>query len=448
MSKKILVLGAGMVSGPCVDYLLRNNYSVTVASAIQNDLDRMVVLCPSASLILLDVAQESSRLKDLVSHHNIIISVLPAHLHPQVTQCCLDCRKSLVHASYEDETIRAVNDSAKAAGITILSEVGLDPGIDHFLAMNCIDSIREQGGQVTGYVSLCGGLPAPESSSGPLRYKFSWYPKGMFISAMHKAKYIKDGQAVEIPEGHIFEKSEAVHDLVHGFDLENIPNRNSTEYTKIYNIESARTVYRGTLRYKGFSSGMQALIRLGLTSSDVISQLLPESAGISWRDLICILNRIPDAPSEEKIVSWIQANLGLTQDQLDTVAELGLMGVEEVPKLNTPLDALCAHLARKLAYGPQERDMVVMRNIIQATLANGKQQQYTFDLLEMGQAGGYSAMARTVGLTVAICASLVVEGKINRKGAILPVTKDIYLPALERLAVEGIQIKSTVIQLD
>ncbi|CAG5132782.1 unnamed protein product [Candidula unifasciata] len=336
MSKNILVLGAGMVSGPCVDYLLRNNYRVTVVSAVQNDLDHMASLCPSASIILLDVAQESSRLKDLFSQHDIIISIIPAHLHPEVTRCCIECRKSLVLASYENDYTRAVSASAEAAGITILSEVGLDPGIDHFLAMKCIDSVREQGGQVTGYVSLCGGLPAPECSNGPLRYKFSWYPKGMFISAMHKAKYIKDGQVIEIPEGHIFEKAEVVDDLVEGFDLENIPNRNSTEYTKIYNIESAKTVYRGTLRYKGFSIGMLALIRLGLTNNAVTPQLLAESPGISWRDLICVLNEIPDNLSEDKIRSWLQCRPGLTKAQLDTITELGLMGTEEVPKLSNP----------------------------------------------------------------------------------------------------------------
>uniref|UniRef100_A0A0B7A6E1 Saccharopine dehydrogenase NADP binding domain-containing protein n=1 Tax=Arion vulgaris TaxID=1028688 RepID=A0A0B7A6E1_9EUPU len=418
MAKKVLVLGAGMVSGPCVDYLLRNHYDVTVVSAVQTDLERTSFLCPSAKVFLLNIAQETSKLKDIVSQHDVVISILPAYLHPQVIQCCISCKKSLIHASYEDDIIRAAHDSAKAAGITILSEVGLDPGIDHLLAMDCIDSIHEQGGQVTSYVSLCGGLPAPECSNGPLRYKFSWYPKGMFISAMKKAKFIRDQKVVEVPEGHIFDRPNIVDGLLQDCQLEDIPNRNSTEYMKMYNIQSANTIYRGTLRYKGFSIGMQALISLGLTNSDVVSQLLPDSSNITWRELVCILGGIPQNSSQITVRNWMQTNLELSETQLKIITDLGILGNEEVPKLNTPLDALCAHLAKELAYGSQDRDMVVMRNIINSTLPNGKQQQHTFDLVKMGDVNGFSAMAQTVGLTVAICAGLVVEGAVTKKGAI------------------------------
>lgn len=79
--------------------------------------------------------------------------------------------------------------------MTIVNEVGLDPGIDHLLAMECIDQIHEEGGKIDSFISYCGGLPAPEYSNNPLRYKFSWFPRGALINTTTEAKYLQDHKA-------------------------------------------------------------------------------------------------------------------------------------------------------------------------------------------------------------------------------------------------------------
>ena len=85
---------------------------------------------------------------------------------------------------------------AEAAGVTILNEVGLDPGIDHLLALEVFDDIRQAGGRIESFVSWCGGLPAPESSYNPLRYKFSWSPRGVLLNTLSPAKYFHEGQVI------------------------------------------------------------------------------------------------------------------------------------------------------------------------------------------------------------------------------------------------------------
>ena len=80
--------------------------------------------------------------------------------------------------------MQALNKSAQEAGITVVNEVGLDPGIDHFLAMECFDDVHTGGGKVESFVSFCGGLPAPEASDNPLGYKFSWSPRGALMNML------------------------------------------------------------------------------------------------------------------------------------------------------------------------------------------------------------------------------------------------------------------------
>lgn len=80
------------------------------------------------------------------------------------------------------------------AGVTIVNEVGLDPGIDHLLAMELIDEIHQAGGKVESYISYCGGLPAPEFSDNPLRYKFSWSPRGVLLNVLGNAKFLQNSQ--------------------------------------------------------------------------------------------------------------------------------------------------------------------------------------------------------------------------------------------------------------
>lgn len=114
--------------------------------------------------------------------------------------------------------------SAKNAGVTLLNEVGLDPGIDHLLALECFKDIHERGGVIESFVSFCGGLPAPEHSDNPLRYKFSWSPRGALINTLASAKYLSQGQIVEISGGGDLMSSPRELDFLPGFALEGYKN--------------------------------------------------------------------------------------------------------------------------------------------------------------------------------------------------------------------------------
>ncbi len=72
--------------------------------------------------------------------------------------------------------------------------MGLDPGIDHMLAMQVFEDVKDAGGVITSYHSYCGGLPAPEHANNSLRYKFNWSPRGVLFNTLGTAKYLKQGK--------------------------------------------------------------------------------------------------------------------------------------------------------------------------------------------------------------------------------------------------------------
>lgn len=200
---------------------------------------------------MLDVHESPDRLDDLIKSHNIVISLLPWTLHPEVAKRCIANKTDMVTASYCTPQMQALHKEAESAGITVVNEVGLDPGIDHLLAMECFDDVHTGGGKVESFISYCGGLPAPENSDNPLGYKFSWSPRGALMNMLSGAKYLGKGKAVTIdPNGGLLDASESM-DFLPGFSLEGYPNRDSTVYGELYGIREAHTLLRGTLRYKG-----------------------------------------------------------------------------------------------------------------------------------------------------------------------------------------------------
>lgn len=124
---------------------------------------------------------------------------------------------------------------------------GLDPGIDHLLALECIQEVKALGGRVTSFESFCGGLPAPEFSDNPLRYKFSWSPRNALQNTVGSARYLDKGSLVEIKEGGDLMEVTKTLDFLPGFNLEGFPNRDSTIYAKYYGIPEASTLLRGNL---------------------------------------------------------------------------------------------------------------------------------------------------------------------------------------------------------
>ncbi|XP_052251054.1 alpha-aminoadipic semialdehyde synthase, mitochondrial-like [Dreissena polymorpha] len=445
--KKVLVLGAGYVSGPAVEYLTRDkNIRVTVVSQIKEELDSIEARCPNVDIMLLDIMRHQEELDKLVPDHDIVVSLLPYLMHPEIAKYCIKHKRNMVTASYVSPAMKALHKAALDANVTIVNEVGVDPGIDHMLAMQCFDEVKKAGGKISSYVSYCGGLPAPEDSKTPLGYKFSWFPKGVLMNCLSGAKYLKNGQVVEISgQGGLLDAAEHLN-FMPGFNLEGFPNRDSTIYTDAYGINDAHTCIRGTIRYKGFANVAKGLMKLGLLSSEESSSLHPNGPEKTWRQYFCGMFGKSSDLLEDSLKDLVFEAVGQNEHRLDAIVRLGLLGEELIDKKGTPIDTLSNYLSKRLAFAPGERDMILMQHDIGVQWFNGQKEHRGVSLVMYGDSDpkGYSAMAKTVGLPTGIATRMVLDGEIQKKGMCIPLSSDIYEPMLARLKKEGIVARETI----
>lgn len=439
VSKRCLLLGAGYVSRPVVDYLMRDKTThVTVASQLKDDLDVIAKSCPDADYMTIDITRSSTELENLINDHDIVISLLPYSFHPMIAKICIAQKRNMVTASYVSPAMRELHQAAVDAGIMIINEVGVDPGIDHMLAMECFDEVKTSGGKITSFVSWCGGLPAPEFSDSPLRYKFSWFPKGVLMNLLAGAKYMEDGQIMDIKPGGNLLDSVRKLDFLPGFNLEGFPNRDSTQYLDLYDINDVHTCIRGTIRYDGFSNNAKALLQLGLINSEADSRLHENGPPITWKAYLCeLMGKSPDI-LVDSLKDLIYGRLECNQQRLDCIEDLGLLDDELIEKCGTPIDTLSHYLAKRLSFKKHERDVLLMRHQVGISWPDKSSMTRNVGLCAYGDTNGVSAMAKTVGLPCAIATKMVLEGEIQKKGIIVPFTSDIYSPILKRLKFEGI----------
>ncbi|XP_061496112.1 alpha-aminoadipic semialdehyde synthase, mitochondrial isoform X1 [Rhineura floridana] len=447
--KKILILGSGYVSGPVIEYLTRDpNIEITAvsplslyprtASVMKKQLEELTKKYNNVVPVVVDVTEDEDRLLFMVRKHHLVISLLPYSFHPLVMKKCIDSKVNLVTASYLTPAMKELQESVEAAGITVISEMGLDPGLDHMLAMECIDKAKEVGAVVVSYTSFCGGLPAPEHSDNPLRYKFSWSPQGVLLNTVQPATYLKNGEIINIPAGGALLDSVTVMDFFPGLNLEGFPNRDSTKYAEPYGIQSAHTLLRGTLRYRGYSKAIGGFVKLGLINPEPCPMLSATAPSIKWKELICKLLGLKQSAKPDDLRDAVYNKLNKDERQLEAVEWLGLLGDEPIPIADTIVGALAKHMEAKLSYGTGECDMIIMRNEIGIRHPSGHLEDKYINLVVYGDDKGYSAMAKTVGYPTAIAAKMVLDGEINTKGMVIPLTKNIYGPILERVRAEGI----------
>ncbi|KAI8929038.1 Saccharopine dehydrogenase-domain-containing protein [Entophlyctis helioformis] len=449
---KVLLLGSGYVAAPLVDYLLRQpGTTVTIASNLPDEANKLAGGRKTAIVAPLDVSN-TAELGALVAAHDVVVSFVPATLHPIVAEQCLQHKKHLVTASYISPAMSALDQRAKDAGLTFINEVGLDPGIDHLTACQLFNDVKAKNGRITSFVSWCGGLPAPEVSDNPLGYKFSWSPKGVLLAGLNPAKFKRDGRIVEIPGDQLLHNAVDVP-IFKGFAFEGLANRDSLKYTDLYNlgrIEDLDTMFRGTLRYKGYAELMGAFNAIGLLD---VSERPDLRSGISWGRLMRdLLGKDVDAGLAKKLAA--------VSSQLSPAAALGRIdrvksalswmdmfseshGVD--PKAASVLDAFCSLLQRNLVYGPGERDMVAMHHVFGIEWANGTRESRTSTMIAYGDPAGYSAMAKTVGLPAAIATQMVLNGGLKRTGVVAPMTADIYEPMLVQLEREGVKFVESIV---
>jgi len=425
--KKILILGAGLVAKPLVRYLLdQPDFEVEVASRTVSKAVKLIDNHPRGKASELNLKNEEG-LKDKISKADLIISMVPYTFHPIVAKYCIDYKKAMVTTSYVSEVMKNLDAEAKKAGILILNEVGLDPGIDHMEAMRIIHEVEEKGGEILSFTSYCGGLPAPEANTNPFGYKFSWSPTGVLLAGKNSAQYLKDGQQIFIPPQDLFDDYLMIN--IEGLgEFEGYPNRDSLPYIELYGIKSTKTMFRGTLRNKGWCSTLKKIADLGLLEEEG-----KDWTGLTYKDF---LKKLMNDPVEEDIKKALSAHLNIEEssDIIQRFEWLGLLSDEPLPlEKDSPLNILGAKMLEKLQYEEGERDMIMLQHQFIASYPGDKKEKITSTLIDFGIPHGDSSMARTVGLPAAISTKLILEGKIEKTGVHIPVTPEIYIPILQEL---------------
>ncbi len=442
MSKKILVLGAGLVAGPLVKYLLdQPDFEVIVADIIAEKAGNMIGSHPKGRSLVLD-SRNDANLENAVKEVDLVVSLLPFTFHPKVASLCLRYKKNMVTASYVNPQIQAMDKEAKQAGITILNEVGLDPGIDHMEAMRIIDKLKADRAKIISFRSFCGGLPAPEDCDNPWNYKFSWSPLGVLHASKSPAVYLERSKPVEVSSDRLFDSCREIR--IEGLGVfEGYPNRNSLPYIDLYGIDSVETMLRGTLRYPGWCQTMKYVIKLGLLDEEV-----RDFKGMTYEDFMRLLLKIPEG---QEVNEYISSFLGVPLDSeiLRKLEWLGLWDDDVISiERGTAMEVISDRMYARMFYRSRERDMIVLQHEFIYRKQDGSQEKIISSLVDYGIPGKDSSMARTVGLPAAIGTRLILNGKVKEKGVIIPVREELYGPILKELENQGISFVTKQIPMN
>ena len=439
--RKILIIGAGRSSSSLISYLLEKsseeNLEITVAdTAIEAALER-VKGYPTAKTLALDVFDAPAR-KAAVQNADIIVSMLPARFHMEVAQDCLDYGKHMVTASYISKEMKALDEQVRSKGLVFMNEIGLDPGIDHMSAMQVIDRIRDNGAKILLFESFTGGLVAPESDTNLWNYKFTWNPRNVVLAGQGgAAMFIQEGTYKYIPYHKLFRRTEFL--TVNGSGkFEAYANRDSLKYRSVYGLDDIPTMYRGTIRRIGFSRAWNVFVQLGMTDD---TYMIENSEQMSYRDFTNLfLAYSPSDSVELKLRSYLK----IDQDDImwEKLVELDLFNPDKKfgIKNATPAQMLQKILMDSWMLKEDDKDMIVMQHKFGYEY-QGKKKQIESSLVVLGEDQTYTAMAKTVGLPVAIATLKILNGEISTPGVQLPISKEVYVPILAELEANGIRFE-------
>lgn len=439
--QKILVLGAGRSTTSLLTYL-KNNAEKEQWQIRLGDFDINLAIekannHPSVSTIQFDILN-SIQTKEEVANADLVISMLPAHLHFIVAEVCVDLGKHLVTASYNNKDINQLSEIAKTKNILILMECGLDPGIDHMTAMAAIDEIKNKGGKLNSFKSFTGGLVAPESDNNPWHYKFTWNPRNVVLAGQGAAKFIRNGRYKYVPYHQLFKRLDAIY--VDGLgDFEGYPNRDSLSYRKVYGLEDIPTLLRGTLRKVGFSKAWNVFVQLGITDDTYEMEGLENMGN---RDFINSFLKYDGLQTvEDKLCEYV--GIQKNSETFEKLHWLGIFDKSPLPiSKGSPAQVTQALMEKKLSLSPGDKDMIVMQHQFEYEF-EGQTQHLDSSIIAYGEDENETAMAKTVGLPLGIAVKNILNGKINLRGVHIPIRKEIYEPILSELVEHGVSIKET-----
>ncbi len=436
--RNILIIGAGKSSSYLIKYFLdksqTENLHITVGDINIENAKKLIGEHPNASAIFLDVFNEENR-KKAIEKAAIVISMLPARFHIEVAKDCVQYGKNMVTASYISNEMQALDEAVKEKGLVFMNEIGVDPGLDHMSAMVVIDRIRDNGGEMILFESFTGGLVAPESDTNLWNYKFTWNPRNVVMAGQGgTAKFIQEGTYKYIPYHRLFRRTEFLS--VEGYGkFEAYANRDSLKYRSVYGLDDILTLYRGTIRRVGFSRAWQMFVILGMTDD---SYTIENSADMSYRDFVNSF--LPYSPTDS-VELKLRHSLKIDQDDTlwEKLLELDIFNAHKKVELEnaTPAQILQKILMDSWTLAPEDKDMIVMYHKF-GYEKDGKKHQIDSKLVILGEDQTYTAMAKTVGLPVAIAALKILNGEITTPGVQLPIMKEVYMPILKELEKHGI----------
>ena len=437
--RNILVIGSGKSSSYLIKYFLdkaeTENLHITVGDINTKNANKLIGKNPNANAIVLDVFDKETR-SQAIKNSDIVVSMLPARFHIEVAKDCITYHKHMVTASYVSKEMQTLDKNAKAKGLVFMNEIGVDPGIDHMSAMQVIDRIRDKGGEIILFESFTGGLVAPESDNNLWNYKFTWNPRNVVVAGQGgAAKFLQEGTYKYIPYHRLFRRTEFLE--VEGYGrFEAYANRDSLKYQTAYGLDDTRTLYRGTMRRVGFSRAWNVFVQLGMTEDNYT---IDDSENMSYRDFVNSF--LPYSPTDSVELKFRHA-LKIDQDDIvwDKFEELDIFNPNKMVGLKkaSPAQILQKILEDSWTLAHDDKDMIVMYHKFGYKL-DGKMYQIDATMVAKGDDQTYTAMAKTVGLPVAMATMAILNEKITTPGVQMPLSKEVYDPILKELEAYGVQ---------
>lgn len=434
---KILVLGAGLVSRPLVKYLLNKGYHLTVADMDAEKVASVINKHSNGKAVGLD-AKNEEQLDNIISQHDLVISLLPANMHLLVAKFCIKRAKSLITTSYQSPGMAELKSMIDESGITVINEMGLDPGIDHMSAKRIIDRVHSMQGQVVNFYSLCGALPSPESANNPLRYKFTWSPMGVLNATLSNARYLSNGNETVVSNESLF-RWPVVIDYPEIGPLEVYPNRDSISYIAEYGINEVQSMMRGTIRFPGWCAMIDGFLKLGLLDTQPIAMEKMSYFNLIERKVGTLY------PEYEKQISDF-LNIEENSIAIQALSWLGYFSNNKIGKsVDSAFNVTADLMFSKMLPAPGDTDMIVMQHELLVKYPDEHEEMIRSRMLLYGEADGDSAIAKTVALPAAITADMILSGRLKVKGLLRPFIPEIYELVLQHLEEEGIHMTEEII---
>jgi saccharopine dehydrogenase (NAD+, L-glutamate forming) len=444
--KSVLIFGSGRSAPSLIRYLATCGsdlgLQITIADKDEILAAKYISGMDNCHFLKTDITDEAVR-NQLVEQADLVLSMVPVRFHPLVLKSCLKYQKSLLTPSYESAEMKQLSKEIDGAGMLVLNEMGLDPGIDHMSAMKVIDEIKEAGSEISAFESFTGGLMAPGFDNNPWQYKFTWNPRNVVLAGQGgTVRFLHNGHYKYIPYGKVFRRTERIE--IEGYGkFEGYANRDSLSYIEKYGLGNISTIYRGTLRRPGFCRAWDLLVQLGVTDDSFVVE---GSEKMTHREFInSFLPYNPYDSVELKLMYYLR--IDQDSELMDMLESLGIFSKEKIGLTSATPAMIMEHILKKVwTMEPDDKDMIVMWHKFFYETKAGKSFQKTSSLVAMGESSDHTAMARTVGLPMGIAAKLVLQNKIELKGLRLPVHRGIYLPVLKELEQSGVVFKEHTIE--